>query len=171
MNINKNKTRLKRFVGILIMLSVVTSLSAATAGVLRLQAYVPELVEITVSSNQDVGTLNLTLKEDNLTVGHVEERANSQTGYEVELVSKNAIGTGIPSMVAEDGSNQSLEYSIYYHGNQVVFDTTGKAIVTSATTLVSSGVTKSVSISYDGTVVDLDTGYYSDTLTFSIVPK
>ncbi len=153
------------------MVFAVSSLTAAESGILRLQAYVPELVEITVTPNQDIGVFNLTLKEDNLTVGHVEERANSQTGYEVELVSTNAIGSGIPSLDAEDGSDQSLPYSIYYNGSQVEFDTTGRAIVTDATTMISSGVIKSVSISYDGTVVDLDTGYYSDTLTFSIVPK
>ena len=157
---------------IVLLLLACSMVSAAESGTLRLEAYVPNLVEITVTANRDVGLLNLTQKAVNITVGSVQEVANSQTGYSVEVSSLGAVGTGKPFLIPEDPTNMTgLEYTIYYDGVEIVFDTEGKATVTNSTTEVSAGISKTVSISYDGTAVELESGYYTDTLTFSIAPK
>lgn len=164
-----------RLLPILLFLIISSSLSATDQAILTLSGTVPTLVEIVVKPNRELGLFDLTILQESLKVGQVEEWANVKNGYTVILESENArrAGNGVPRLMAESSqSDQALNYEVYYDGRRVIFDADGRAVVTETVTLSSATLLKKdVIISYDGTQADLDEDYYSDTLVFSISPK
>lgn len=169
------KVQLITIITIIFLLLGTGFVSSAEQAVLKITAVVDKSLEITVIPNNENDLLDLRIQQDDVKVGEVEERANVQNGYQVILVSENAKqrGQGKPYLVGESNDNDmSLEYEIYYEGEKVVFDNSGEAIVTDTVSLTTAlGVNRDVSISYDGRFMDFVSDYYSDTLTFSIVPK
>lgn len=151
------------------------SVRSAEQGVLHIEAVVPSLVEIVVSQDKDADLFDLTVKQEMLKVGVVKEWANIRTGYKVILTSQNAtiVGSSTPFLKAEASDNpMMLEYDIYYDGEKIEFGESGNVVITDANTLSSVvGVIKDVVISFNGNSTFLAPGYYTDTLTFTIIPK
>ncbi|MDA3835937.1 MAG: hypothetical protein PF495_21420 [Spirochaetales bacterium] len=163
---------------VLILLSFSSFVSAADSAVLHLRGIADGVFSVSVYPNPDIGFFNLTVKQDGLKVGEVAEFSNVRGGYTVTLTSANAsaFNTDVPFLLGKNmDSRMFLEYEIYYGGKKVKFDSSGRAVLTDINNKNQiKASTNEVVISYDGSGdagANLDTGQYSDVLTFSITPK
>ena len=170
-----NKT-MKTF-SMIVMILAVTSVgmvSAATNGTLVLQGNVPAILEITVNAEPNSSSLDLSIDAANVKVASVTERSNKKAGYTVTLESANAAANNASSGVfvsTDPLSTDSLNYSLTYGGNPVTF-TNGSAIISNTSSKTTgAGDTKDVAISYNGATDFPYEGTYGDTLTFTIAAK
>ena len=146
--------------------------SAATTGSIAISGSIPAIVEISISGESIAQNLPLTKTVSDLTVANVTERSNKKAGYTVVLESANAKGSGssAPSLTSAE-TQDVLPYAIKYDGNPVNF-TGGAAVVSDASAKAgASGITKAVTVSFDGAAHFLDESVYGDTLTFTIIAK
>jgi hypothetical protein len=154
-----------------LLISSAAALSAQTSGSLTLQGTVPGIMEITVSAYANASSLDLAEAVSALPVASVTERSNKKAGYKVSVESLNAKEAGSVSAFfksADPGNSDVLTYSISYNGQPVVLSG-GAAEVSSVNGKTNAGgVSKVVSISYNGTVEFMYEDSYTDTLTFTI---
>jgi hypothetical protein len=145
--------------------------TAATSGSIALSGSIPAIMELVITSEPVANNLPLTTTVADLSVATVTERSNKKAGYTVTLESQSAKASGAsPSFVSSE-SGDSLPYSIKYGGNAVAF-VGGSAVVSStASRTTAAGVSKAVTVSFDGASYFLDESTYSDTLTFTIIAK
>jgi len=155
-----------------LILAAALPLSAATTATLSLSGVVPAVLEISVTPELVASNLPITTTVSDLAVATVLERSNKKAGYTVSLesASAKARGTALPAFVSAESSDV-LSYSISYDGNAVSFSS-GSAVVSSEKTRTGmSGISRAVTVSFDGASAFLDESTYSDTLTFTISAK
>lgn len=152
---------MKKLFTIAIATLTLSSAFAATTGTLLLRGTVPRLLEITVNPQAIASTLPLDTTQANTLVAVVNEKANSNTGYQVSVSSANQ-----GKLVHESVGTSVLNYSLRYNGNAVNL-ATGQTF-----TYAGAGANnnnRNVDISYTGIAHDLlIEGDYSDTVTFTI---
>ena len=160
------------FITIFAIICAGTAMFAGTTGTLTLTGTVSGVLDITVTSTATASDLNLLVDQSDVEVATIVEKSNKVGGYTVQLESANAVAanSNVATLNGTGANTDVLEYSLSYDGNAVSFSN-GVAVITDASsTTGSSGVTKSMSISYtgdDGLAEDT----YSDTLTFTIAAK
>jgi len=146
--------------------------AAATTGSIAISGTVPAIIELAVTSEAVAQNLPLTQTVSDLLVATVVERSNKKAGYTVVLESSNAKANGTPSPTLRSAAtNDELPYSVKYDGANAQF-TGGVAIVSDASAkTVAEGVSKAVTVSFNGADYFLDESSYGDTLTFTIIAK
>jgi len=144
---------------------------AATTGNLVISGTVPEILEVTVLAAGGSTALDLTQNITDLHIGDVVERSNVITGYTVTITSANA-STGDPHFASNDAANtDTLDYTLKYDGSPITF-TGGSSLISDINSkTATSGTSKALNLSYDGTVNFLNSDTYEDTLTFTITSK
>ena len=144
---------------------------AATTGNLIISGTVPEILEVTVLAAAGSTALDLTQNITDLHIGDVVERSNVIVGYTVTVSSANA-ATGDPHFKGDDPSNtDTLDYTLKYDGSPITF-TGGSALLSDVSSKTATlGSSKSLNLSYDGSVNFLNADSYQDTLTFTIASK
>ncbi len=163
------------FKKILITISII-SLSAAmafsaTTGSLIISGTVPQILEITVTAAAGSTTLDLTQNVSDMLIGDVVERSNVFAGYTVTITSANA-GGGAPHFKGVTPSNtDTLDYTLKYNGSPVTFSGGSSLISDVNSKTITTGTSKALNLSYNGTVDFLNADTYSDTLTFTIAAK
>lgn len=171
--------RISRLVVLMMMVSSVALFGEAptpqttdTASII-LAGNVAKKVTIDVTGIGDYGNLNLMDRVNDLAVATVNEFSNVKAGYTVSLQSSSANASGLTNPVFVGGEgDDTLEYTITYDGTAVAFNGGAAATITDASDKTAlAGIDKSLNISYDGTVVNIYEGTYSDTLTFTITAK
>lgn len=146
--------------------------AAATTGSIAISGSVPAIIEITVTSESVAQNLPLTQTVSDLKVATVVERSNKKAGYTVVLESANAKASGSSSAsLKSTETNDALPYSIKYNGNAVSL-TGGSAVVSDASAKTAAvGVSKELTVSFNGADNFLDESTYSDTMTLTIIAK
>jgi len=173
MSNNSNSFSIRKVLGVMAFVATAGfPAMAATSGSLALSGNVPAIIEISVTSEPGSLTLPLTTTIADREVATVNERSNKKAGYTVLLESASALAaqTASPALRSVESADV-LPYSIKYDGITVVF-TGGVAVVSDVSTRTNAaGLTKSVTVSFDGASYFLDESTYGDTLTFTIVAK
>lgn len=147
--------------GILATAVISTSAMAATTGDLLLKGTVPALLSITVTPETLASSLPLDTTQTDSKVASINEKSNSNTGYQVAISSAN-----LGKLVHESVTSSSINYSITYDGAAV--DLANGDSFTFATA-AAVDANKDVDISYTGVPHEqLVQGEYSDTVTFTI---
>jgi hypothetical protein len=153
-----------RNIALVVMLALfAVPLFAATSYTINLSGSVSPTCSLTVTTAAAASSLAITTKVTSQTIATVVERSNASTGYTVSL--ESATGWLL------QGTTANLPYTLAYGGAAV---NTGVAagvptnITTSATTTPSAGLTKTLAISFDGSLSMLPSGDYTDTLTITI---
>lgn len=138
-----------------------TSAFAATTGTLLLKGSVPRLLDITVTPATIASTLPLDTTQANTTVAVINEKSNSNTGYNVSISSAS-----LGKLVHDTVSSSVINYTLRYNGNAVNL-ATGQTFTYSGAGANNNN--RTVDISYTGIAHDLlIEGDYSDTVTFTI---
>lgn len=148
---------MKTILAIIMLMS--SSSFAATTGTLLLQGFVPQLLNITVTSSVVSSTLDLSVSQTNLAVANVNEKSNSNTGYKVTFTSANG------GKLKRVGGTEVVNYTMRYNGVNVGLVT--PTVFTSAGVL--SNVNKNIDISYVGVPnISMASGTYNDIITLNI---
>lgn len=100
--------------GILATAVISTSAMAATTGDLLLKGTVPALLSITVTPETLASSLPLDTTQTDSKVASINEKSNSNTGYQVAISSAN-----LGNLVHESVTSSSINYSITYDGAAV----------------------------------------------------
>jgi hypothetical protein len=144
---------------------------AATTGTISLSGSVGGVCDVTVTQPTGNNSLAITTKVTNQTIATFVEKCNKASGYTLTLSSAN--NSVLKGSLA--GNTDTLPYSLVY-GTTIATATAvslsaGSAVITDASAkTASTGVTKILAISFDGTSF-LNEDSYSDTLTFTIAAK
>ncbi len=149
---------------LLYMVLVISYAAAGTTGVLVLRGYVPEISEIQVVSENRSTELDLAASSGMALVGTIKENSTSkETGYKVEISSKNAIAASSDSayLMGVD-TNEYVDYNILYEG-EIVELNAGTAVMNG------SNVSGRLMVAYDSVSLRDDSISYSDTLTISVI--
>lgn len=149
---------------LLYMVLVISYAAAGTTGVLLLRGYVPEISEIQVVSENRSTELVLDDSGGTALVGTIKENSTSkETGYKVEISSKNAIAASSDSahLIGAD-ANEYVDYNILYEG-EIVKLNAGTAVVNG------SNVSGRLMVAYDLVSLRDTSVRYSDTLTISVI--
>jgi hypothetical protein len=159
-------------IGLLALVSIMAiPVTAATTGSIALSGSIPAIMELEIASEPAASNLPLTKTVADLPVATVTERSNKKAGYTVVLESANAKASGSSPSFKSEESADALPYSIKYNGSDVNF-VGGSAIVSSTSSRTNAaGVSKPVTVSFDGASYFLDESTYGDTLTFTIIAK
>lgn len=167
---------MKKLVVLLIVLALSSGmLFAATSGSVTLSGGVGQTAALTVTPLNNYNTLALGKNdaETGLIIAQINELANGNSGYTVELESANAFQ--LYNTTAATGVSYTFTYDV--NGTPVTYtaaelDASNKVLVTDTTSGTGGlGVDKDASITYDVNGVTLPAGTYSDTLTFIISNK
>lgn len=141
------------------------------AGDLTLQGNVSLTQSLTVTPTGNATALNLNADITDLPVASAVEKSNAMAGYTVTISSVNAVADNQAPFLkgAANGNNDKVTYTLKYGGSVVTF-VNGSATVTSASSRTgSSGVNKSITISYSTTAANLKNDTYSDQLTLTLI--
>jgi hypothetical protein len=137
-----------------------TSVWAATTGNLVLRGNVPAILSIEITAEAVATELDLSTSQTDLKVASVEERSNSNSGYQVSVSSLNS------GSLVRAGGSESINYTMKYNGAAVDLSA-GSSFNNPAAASVTAN--KDVTISYTGQYFDtLVAGNYEDTVTFTI---
>lgn len=150
-------------IGIAFAIALATSLSAqaATTGNLLLKGTVPPLLSIVVTPEALASALPLDTTQTDTKVATINEKSNSNTGYQVAVSSANQ-----GKLVHESVASSFINYSLKYNGNSVDLNA-GQTYTYPSSASVNAN--RDVEISYTGVPhEDLVQGEYSDTVTFTI---
>ena len=151
---------MKKVITTLAVLASVQSF-AATSGDLILRGVVPELLSISVDAETIASSLPLDTTQSDTLVAQVNEKSNSNTGYNVSITSAN-----LGNLIHESVTSSSIAYALKYDGSTVDLANGDQFDFNSA---ASVDATKDVEISYTGVPHEsLVEGAYSDTVTFTI---
>ncbi len=154
---------MKKVIATLAVLASLPSF-AAISGDLILSGLVPELISISVDAESIASSLPLDTTQSDTLVAQVNEKSNSNTGYNVSISSAN-----LGNLIHESVSSSSIAYSLKYDGSTVDLANGDQFDFNSA---ASVDTTKDVEISYTGVPHEsLIEGSYSDTVTFTISPN
>ena len=152
---------MKNFFMIALATMTMTSAFAATTGTLLLKGSVPRLFDITVTPAPIASTLPLNTTQANTAVAVINEKSNSNTGYNVSISSAN-----LGQLVHDTVGTSVINYSLRYNGGSVNL-ATGQTFTYSGAGANNNN--RNVDISYTGIAHDLlIEGDYSDTVTFTI---
>lgn len=144
-----------------IALAATVSAQAATTGNLLLKGTVPPLLSIVVTPEALASALPLDTTQTDTKVATINEKSNSNTGYQVAVSSSNQ-----GKLVHESVASSFINYSLKYNGNSVDLSAGQTYTYPSATSV---NTNRDVEISYTGVPhEDLVQGEYSDTVTFTI---
>jgi hypothetical protein len=141
---------------------------AATTGTISLSGSVGGVCDLTVTQPTGNNSLAVTTKVTNQTIATFVEKSNKASGYTVTLIStnKSILKGSIPT------NTDSLAYTLVYGGTVVDLSAGSAVVITDSNSKTgSAGVTKLLTISFDGTGSLLGEDSYSDTLTFTIAAK
>lgn len=134
---------------------------AATSGNLLLKGTVPELLSIAITPESIASSLPLDVTQSDTKVATVNEKSNSNTGYNVSISSTN-----LGKLVHSSVSSSFINYSLKYDGSAVDLANGDSFTFSSA---ASVDTNKDIQISYTGMAHEsLIQGVYSDTVTFTI---
>ena len=169
-----NMSRLKRiFVGLIIGLVLAAGLSAAPSatGSITLSGTQGNILSIPAVTGGAATTLALTTAVSNLVIGTVTELSNDTAGYKVTISSANALAKlSNTASLTSTTTPDFLPYTIEYGGTAVTFASGVGPVITSASTKTPlAGIVRNITVSFDGTAANLSSGFYSDTLTFTII--
>lgn len=135
---------------------------------------VQDTITLTVTPAALSSNLPLSTTQTQSAIGTVSITANCQNGYMLQVASSNA-GKLIHNLVSGGpGTNEYINYSLYYQGSQVTTSTTPVTLVTNstATLLTNSTQIGNVGISYSGVVPSaMRAGTYQDNLTFTLTSQ
>lgn len=140
-----------------------TSIAAqgATTGNLILKGTVPSILSILVTPETLASSLPLDTTQADAKVATINEKSNSNTGYQVDITSANQ-----GKLVHESETSSSIVYTLKYNGNAVDLASGDNF---SYATAASVDADRDVLISYTGVDhEDLIQGDYGDTVTFTI---
>lgn len=153
---------MKKFaIASVIALATTVSAQAATTGNLLLKGTVPPLLSIVVTPEALASALPLDTTQTDTKVATINEKSNSNTGYQVAVSSANQ-----GKLVHESVVSSFINYSLTYNGNSVDLNAGQTYTYPSA---ASVNADRDVEISYTGVPhEDLVQGEYSDTVTFTI---
>jgi hypothetical protein len=133
---------------------------ASLTGTLLLRGNVPSLLSIEVTAESNATALDLSTSQTNLKVATVQEKSNSNQGYNVTITSANS------GNLVRSGGSENFAYTMTYNGAAVNLGT-GSTFNNAAAAAVA--VNKDVNISYTGIDFDdLVAGDYEDTITFTM---
>ena len=152
---------MKKFAFATVLAFGTMSAFGATTGNLLLKGTVPALLSITVTPEALASALPLDTTQTDSKVASINEKSNSNTGYQVAISSSNQ-----GKLVHESVASSFLNYSLKYNGSSV--DLANGDSFTYATA-ASVDADRDVEISYTGVPHEsLVQGNYTDTVTFTI---
>jgi archaellin len=135
---------------------------ADTTGTLLLQGEVAEELAIVVTPEAGHDSLDLSASPTDLKVASVNEKSNSNTGYNIQVKSANA-------GELKNGTLDSLAYEISYDGGSFVSPTVVDQVVKTQSGGAIYDNDSDVDIKYTGKpAASMVEGVYEDTLTFTI---
>lgn len=140
-----------------------TSLSslADTSASLVLKGVVPEIMSLSMASENLATNLPLQTSQNNSKVGTITEISNSKTGFKITAVSTNS------GKLKRSNGSQTFDYRLFYQGQDLNLQNGTSVIVNSSPAAVNR--TRDVTITYTGIPSEqLVAGDYTDTITFSI---
>jgi len=135
---------------------------------------VQDTITLTVTPAALSSNLPLATSQSQSAIGTVSITANCQNGYMLQVASSNA-GKLVHNLASgSPGTNEFINYSLFYQGSQVVTSTTPVTLVTNstATLLTNSTQIGNLGISYSGIVPSaMRAGTYQDNLTFTLTSQ
>lgn len=153
---------MKKLLIALLTLAFTSSAMAATTGSLTIQGVVPAVVAITVTGQGTYNNLSLSTTAADLLVANVVEQSNDGLGYKVTVASANA-------GLLKNGTLGQVTYTAKYNATVFTLSTTPVQVTNQGPQTTVVNVTKPLVISYTGVpAVNMMSGTYSDTLTFTI---
>ncbi len=144
---------------------------AATQGSIVISGTVPEVTDITVSSEAGYNTLPLVAGATDQKVATVREKTNIPRGYTITLKSQNAGASGQAVLKPSVGANSdSVNYAMTYGGVGVTLSG-GESVVTNVSGRTgANGVDKDLKVTFSSNPwIAADS--YSDTITLTIAVK
>lgn len=138
---------------------------------LSIQGSVGALQSITVTPTGNATALNLNADVTDLPVATSVEKSNAIAGYTVTVSSANAVAANQAPFLkgANVGNNDKVTYTLKYGGTAVPFVNGSATVTTASTRTGSSGVSKSITISYSTSTANLKNDTYSDQLTLTLI--
>jgi hypothetical protein len=147
---------------LIFIFSISATVYAATSSSLLLQAQVPRIVSIAVTSLPIATALDLTVSQTNLKVGVVNERSNSKTGYKASVSSAN-----LGKLKRVSGADV-FAYSLIISGQTIDLSTAAGSTYSFLNTQLTD-TNRDIFVSYSGKPAELMVeGNYQDTITFQI---
>ena len=138
---------------------------AGTQAELVLQGSVGPILDISIEAEAEASSLPLDYETTpvvtDLAVGVITEKSNYATGYSVTAVS---INNGV--LAHETDTASSVDYHLYYEGQEIVFNGSTPVEVYTTSTLKGE-FTKDLTISYS-VPENLSAGNYEDKVQFTI---
>lgn len=143
------------------LIGTVTSIGhCATTGNLLLRGNVPDILSIQVTPEAEATNLDLANDQTDLKVATVQEKSNSNTGYNVTIDSAN------DGVLVRSGGSETFAYTMKYDGDTVDLSTADTFNNPAAAAVA---VNKDVTVSYTGQDPEtMIAGDYEDTVTFTI---
>jgi hypothetical protein len=152
---------MKKLITLTALTLITSSALAATTGSLLIRGSVPALLSIDVTPTALATTLPLDTTQTGAKVATVNEKSNSNSGYQVSISSAN-----LGKLVHESVASSFINYSLSYDGSSIDL-ANGQTYTFASASSVDTN--KDIEISYTGVPHEsLIQGDYSDTVTFTI---
>lgn len=142
-----------------VLFSLSLTVMGATSGTLVLTGIIAKKVEITVTPKPAASALDLETTQSNLSVATLTGKSNVNAGYRITVSSAN-----LGKLVHSSSPTDFVNYTLKIDSAPVSLTASSFVNYTGKGTF-----SKDVNISYTGVdPFDLESGTYSDTLTFTI---